>query len=631
MANIKITDLTAYTDAASTAVLPIVDVGADVTKKITIGNVVKAVPLGTAALPGLAFDGDPNSGVYSPGGDQVAISTNGTGRLFIDASGNVGVGVSPSAKFQVNGVAQFGATGQDGTIQLLRSSDGGAVASLGFISGTTEVKLNNALSGPTTFYTNNTERLRITSTGTLMHLGAGNSTTPAVQFNGSAPVNSLVMDSSGKVGLGTSSPAYQLDLGGGTTVSSRIQLQRGSDDTNQHMRLGWSGIDMVRANVALASSQTSFSLRQVGSDGTRNCLHVDSSGRVGIGSTSPSYALDVKTSAETAVRIDSGSANNAVLRFAQAGVNKAFIQYPNGGGLTFGPAGSEKARIDSDGRLLVGTSSASTGTTAQYSKLQILGNLSSSASGAQLNLGRNETSANVGDGELLGRIHFTDNQAGEYATIEAEADGTPAVGDYPGRLVFSTTADSASSPTERMRITSKGKIGIGVSATGANGVYTTGYFTVNSDSTTSSGDVGAEFYSGYTAARHHVSFSNPNGVVGSISTNASATAYNTSSDYRLKENVIPLTGAADRLNQLQVHRFNFIADPSKTVDGFIAHEAQAVVPECVTGTKDEVDADGNPVYQGIDQSKLVPLLTAALQEALAEIESLKARVTALEP
>jgi hypothetical protein len=117
-------------------------------------------------------------------------------------------------------------------------------------------------------------------------------------------------------------------------------------------------------------------------------------------------------------------------------------------------------------------------------------------------------------------------------------------------------------------------------------------------------------------------------AVGSISVTTTATAYNTSSDYRLKENVVPLTGAADRLNQLQVHRFNFIADPDKTVDGFIAHEAQAVVPECVTGVKDEVDDDGNPVYQGIDQSKLVPLLTAALQEVIAEIESLKGRLTA---
>jgi hypothetical protein len=119
-----------------------------------------------------------------------------------------------------------------------------------------------------------------------------------------------------------------------------------------------------------------------------------------------------------------------------------------------------------------------------------------------------------------------------------------------------------------------------------------------------------------------------NTQVGTINVSSSATSYNTSSDYRLKENVVSLIGAIDRVNQLQVHRFNFIADSDKTVDGFLAHEAQAVVPEAINGTKDEVDADGNPVYQGIDQSKLVPLLTAALQEAIAKIESLEARLTA---
>ena len=123
-------------------------------------------------------------------------------------------------------------------------------------------------------------------------------------------------------------------------------------------------------------------------------------------------------------------------------------------------------------------------------------------------------------------------------------------------------------------------------------------------------------------------FFNGNGFVGSIATNASATAYNTSSDYRLKENVTPVSDGITRLQQLKPSRFNFIADPAKTVDGFIAHEVQAVVPEAITGEKDAVDADGNPVYQGIDQSKLVPLLTAALQEAIGEIESLKARLTA---
>lgn len=133
--------------------------------------------------------------------------------------------------------------------------------------------------------------------------------------------------------------------------------------------------------------------------------------------------------------------------------------------------------------------------------------------------------------------------------------------------------------------------------------------------------------SGSSSSRKHMRFENPNGEVGSISTSGTAAVFTTSSDYRLKENIVPLTDAADRVNQLQVHRFNFLADPDTVVDGFLAHEAQAIVPECVTGTKDEVDENGNPVYQGIDQSKLVPLLTAALQDAIGEIETLKQRLT----
>jgi hypothetical protein len=114
-----------------------------------------------------------------------------------------------------------------------------------------------------------------------------------------------------------------------------------------------------------------------------------------------------------------------------------------------------------------------------------------------------------------------------------------------------------------------------------------------------------------------------------------AAAFSVVSDYRLKENLVPLENATARLKQLPVYQFNFKEDSmsyqeGRTVDGFIAHEVQEVVPEAATGYKDQVDAEGNPVYQGIDQSKLVPLLTAALQEALAKIEALEARVAALE-
>ena len=111
--------------------------------------------------------------------------------------------------------------------------------------------------------------------------------------------------------------------------------------------------------------------------------------------------------------------------------------------------------------------------------------------------------------------------------------------------------------------------------------------------------------------------------VGSVTGDTSSTSYNTSSDYRLKENVVELTGATTRLKQLEPKRFNFIADNTRTVDGFLAHEVQSVVPEAITGTHNEVDNEGNPVYQGIDQSKLVPLLVATIKE-------LEARITALE-
>jgi hypothetical protein len=114
--------------------------------------------------------------------------------------------------------------------------------------------------------------------------------------------------------------------------------------------------------------------------------------------------------------------------------------------------------------------------------------------------------------------------------------------------------------------------------------------------------------------------------VGNISVTSTSTAYNTSSDYRLKTNLEPLTAAVARLLQIPVHRFNWLADPNGSkVDGFLAHEAQAIVPESVTGHKDEVDAEGKPVHQGIDQSKLVPLLVAAVQELAARVAALEAR------
>ena len=124
---------------------------------------------------------------------------------------------------------------------------------------------------------------------------------------------------------------------------------------------------------------------------------------------------------------------------------------------------------------------------------------------------------------------------------------------------------------------------------------------------------------------------------GTIKRNGSGISYNSNSDYRLKENIVSLTGGITRLKNLKPSRFNWKSIPNVTVDGFIAHEAQTVVPEAVDGVKDQVADDSNvdtengkPIYQKMDNAKLVPLLTAALQEAVAKIEVLETKVAALE-
>jgi hypothetical protein len=179
--------------------------------------------------------------------------------------------------------------------------------------------------------------------------------------------------------------------------------------------------------------------------------------------------------------------------------------------------------------------------------------------------------------------------------------------------------------TERMRIDSSGNLLVGVSTFANNtlGVAIRG-------ASTGASDESVRCAVPSTGSTLQIGFYNANGRVGSVSTSGTSTAFNTSSDYRLKENVVEMTGALDRVNQLQPKRFNFIADADTTVDGFLAHEVQDIVPEAITGEKDAVDSEGNPDYQGIDQSKLVPLLTKAIQEQQTIIDNLTTRIEALE-
>jgi len=218
---------------------------------------------------------------------------------------------------------------------------------------------------------------------------------------------------------------------------------------------------------------------------------------------------------------------------------------------------------------------------------------------------------------------------------------------------------------ERIRVKSDGKVLIAAENFANNiAAGNGGISLMNTNS-------GALFFGFGTGTETQMNFGNDNGVIGSIKTSGSGTSFNTSSDYRLKENVDYTFDATTRLKQLKPARFNWIADDTNTLlDGFLAHEVSSIVPEAVTGTKDATETkekvvvslkggilaegieqsdwtqgktdglypsnstwEGSKtigIYQQIDQVKLVPLLTKALQEAITKIETLEARVQALE-
>ena len=509
-------------------------------------------------------------GITASQWSTAAFFTGGSERMRVDSSGRVGIGTtSPYGQFAVVGedsngvIASFDSGTGYQSFMLLGTTDAG--------NGTIAIQPRTIPgSGIADFYT---YFKNITSgAGTTRH--------------------NVIID--GNVGIGTASPAQKLHVASGVVRAG----DNSSVDGSLILEGTYSGSDIINTFGGQYSS----------------------------GATVIGYAVRPRSGA-SGYTSTAGNTNffKSALEVGEVGplrvLYSAAATTPIGNVVSM----TEALRVDTSGRLLVGT-------TTTTSAINIIHAKGSGNYGAIVA----DNSSATGGGGFVSYQNGTQKAIfGTSGFAEGNTSSDTAVFAETGQNIRFYTNGSA---TEKARITSGGNLLVGTTTAtqSSGGTSYTPLFVVYAGNQ-------AGFYSRVSTAgaanvinnelgsstRYLLSFDCGATRVGDITSNGTTTTYGSASDYRLKENIVSLTGAIDRVNELQVHRFNFIADPNTTVDGFIAHEAQAVVPECVTGEKDAVDADGNPIYQGIDQSKLVPLLTAALQETITELQALKAEVAVL--
>jgi hypothetical protein len=686
---------------------------------------------GTAAAPSLAILADLDTGLFSPGANQLAVATNGVGRLFVDASGNVGINtastIAPGGFGYAREFALTGATSGDSSISVnLRGSRTvpGGFADINFWHQSTAnrayIQARRGSSDSAIdldFITSGGAGMRITSAGLV---GVGTSspsanltlkTSAGYSFqveNASQPVFQVYNDTTastggaqvivrdvdgntgilldgrdnansyfntgGRLGIGTSAPGYLIharisrtsganatalvlsdDVTGAQTSLFGTRIEGHSNAGSAKSAIGFEAFGGTNNDTAI-----SFYTQVSVAAGLTRQMIIDSLGRVGIGTTSPGEVLTVSKSQGSNAfplhienSVDFGWGVGLKLRQALASggsiidsgailsdwesTDSSTLEFYNctSGSLT------EKARITSSGQLLVGTSTARTnvrfggGGETPTTQLETAGNTysnglsvinnSNSNYPANLWIGATGGSAigsnTIIGSQTLGNINFVGADGSNLihgARIHADVDGTIGANDLPTRLVFSTTADGASSPTERMRISNGGQI---------SQFSDTGWENIRASSASAAGTT-RSFYIGY----HSATGVNTGTLSYRVYTNGNVqntnNSYGAISDIKLKENIVDANSQWDDLKALQVRNYNFKEGQTHTQIGLVAQEVELVSPGLVSESPDR-DEEGNDlgtVTKSVNYSVLYMKAVKALQEAIAKIETLEGMV-----
>lgn len=570
----------------------------------------------------------------------------GVVRVLATAAGSAGDVVGPGSSTD-NALVRF-----DGTTGKLVQNSVGVLSDAGVLTGLTGL----TSSGSITFSGLTSGRVTYAGTGGLLQDSAnltfdgttltanaltvsnaatlsGGTANGVTYLNGSKVLTTggaLTFDGT-NLGVGTASPSYGVDVRGASGVGIQI-FETSTGNNNRLILTQQATVSTYNSTFSTGSGAHAWQL------GGSEQMRLNSTG-LGIGTSSPENLLQASTrfgvSSSGIVRWGqtvtvSGRANSGYLTWDTGLVG---LGYEGAGAIAFQTNSLERMRLDSSGNVGIGNSSPNALFVVGASQTradsgvyaQISGGLEICATVAQDYRAQIETDSST---FYIGSNSYYSGGWNVYDTNRAPANITLTSESGNSYIAFRTSTSNSGYPAERARIDSSGNLLVGTTNTNPIGSNVagivgspTGNLSISRDGAPSL-DLN-RYTSDGTIARFYRSATQ----VGSISVTTTATAYNTSSDYRLKENIQPMTGALAKVAALKPCTYKWKADGSDG-EGFIAHELADVFPHAVTGEKDAVDEDGNPKYQGIDTSFLVATLTAAIQEQQTIINQLKARLDA---